>query len=207
MSHKLKNDIVSKKRIIFKKIVKYLLFIIAAIIISVIINIFVLEISVVDGRSMEKTLYSGERLIIFKLGYLFYNPGDKDVVVLRYKKGVKPFQSIFINLLSKKREISDPGMEIDYIKRIIGSHGDIIDLKYEKVYLNNKILEEPYVAGITHKKSLHYPLVIPEGKFFIMGDNRSMSRDSRDIGLIDKNEIIGQALLRIWPLTKIGIIK
>lgn len=202
-----KNDIVPQKRNIHKKILKFLLFIITAIFISIIVNNFVLEISVVDGNSMEKTLYSGERLIIFKLGYFFYNPGNKDIVVLRYKKGVNPLQSFFINKIQGKEKTADASIEIDYVKRIIGSQGDSIDLKYDKVYLNNKLLVEPYAVGITTKKVLNYPIEIPEGKFFILGDNRAASRDSRDIGLIDKREIIGKAIFRIWPLHKIGIIK
>jgi len=101
----------------------------------------------------------------------------------------------------------DTNLEIDYIKRIIGSQGDLIDLKYDRVYRNNQELEEPYAVGITNKKFLSYPIAIPPRKFFILGDNRSSSRDGRDMGLIDQGEIIGKAIFRIWPLYKIGIIK
>jgi signal peptidase I len=206
ISQVIKNNAVSKKRII-QKIIKILFFLIAAIVLSILINIFIFEIAVVEGISMEKTLYSGDRLIIVKLAYFFYSPENDDIIVLRYKTGMSPFLNFFIDKILGKKVMTNTDTEVDYIKRIIGSQGDVIDLKYDRVYLNNKILEEPYTSGITNKKSLTYPIIIPKQNFFIMGDNRSSSRDSRDIGVIDKNEIIGKAVFRIWPLDKIGIIK
>ncbi|MBN2735939.1 MAG: signal peptidase I [Spirochaetales bacterium] len=171
-----------------------ILFFLLAVLISMIINRFVLEIALVEGASMEPCLFSGERLIVFKLAYAFTEPKAQDIIVLHF-------------LPSDGVEKTENTMNLEYIKRIIGTPGDLIDLKYQQVYLNKDLLNESYAQGVTRQKKLLYPMEIHNNHCFVMGDNREYSRDSRDIGLVSTKYIIGKAVFRIWPLTKIGVIK
>ncbi|MEG0338646.1 MAG: signal peptidase I, partial [Oscillospiraceae bacterium] len=96
------------------------------------------------------------------------------------------------------------------VKRIIGIEGDILDINAEtsKVSINGEVLDEPYVNTLTSQgDKFDYPIVIPYGKIFVMGDNRAESLDSRSLGFIDKRDILGKVLLRLTPLSTAGKIK
>ena len=91
-----------------------------------------------------------------------------------------------------------------FIKRIIGVPGDEIDIQDAKVYVNDILLDEVYIKGDTIQRIVEYPVIVPKGKLFVMGDNRENSNDSRSFGFVDYNSIEGKALVRFWPLDKLG---
>jgi len=186
-----------------KEILQWVEAIIIAVVISMLIRGFVFETVLVDGPSMEKTLSSGDRLILFKAGYYFSPPKRGDIVVLQVHEGTLSFMPLLEKLPIFKKAIPDL-TEIDYIKRGIGVPGDTIEFKDGFVYVNGERLVEPYVQGLTY--GMERPIKVEENKVFVMGDNRLDSRDSRDIGLIDYDRIRGKAILRIWPLKAFGSI-
>lgn len=166
-----------------------------AIAIALFIRAYVFEPVLVSGHSMDNTLADGQRLFEYKLGYRYSSPKRGDIIVLKVKEGEK-------NLAG----LPDP-TEVDFIKRVIGLPGETIDIRDDGVYINGTKLDEPYAIGKTLPQSSKYPMQIPEGKVFVMGDNRERSSDSRVIGLIDINNIRGRAALRVWPLNSIGLLK
>ncbi|MDD6033562.1 MAG: signal peptidase I [Oscillospiraceae bacterium] len=138
----------------------------------------------VDGTSMDPTLKEGDRLII---SGLFYTPENGDIVVTSSKNGLnKPL-----------------------IKRVIAVAGQTVDIdKDGRLLVNGLILDEPYLeeSGPLDPGSLTFPLTVPEGCVFLLGDNREVSVDSRSgmVGMIDEKEIKGRVLLRFWPLNRLG---
>ena len=105
---------------------------------------------------------------------------------------------------------------IDYgkplVKRVIALGGDVVDIDFQTgaVTVNGETLEEPYIRELTLlDEGQTFPLTVPQGKLFLMGDNRCQSKDSRspEIGCIDERDILGKAILRIFPLQKIGVIQ
>lgn len=189
-----------KKKKLFIEIIEWILIIIAAIVLSVIIKDFFYEHYKVDQTSMHSTLYEGESLIVSKFNYRFSDPARRDIVVLEHQSGkLKGLAKILL-------PFPNPG-EIDYVKRIIGLPGEKIDIHDGKVYINNKALDESYIIPNSEPGNFNLPVVIPKDKYFVLGDNRPESRDSRDFGFIDRTQIKGKVVLRIWPLSKFGTIE
>ena len=90
------------------------------------------------------------------------------------------------------------------VKRIIGVPGDEIEFKNGYVYVNGNKVDEPYLTVVTAAKGLPYPLIVPDGTYFCLGDNRTVSYDSRDFGCVPYEKIEGKVLLRFWPMNKLG---
>jgi len=181
---------------VIKEAVQWLLAIVIAIVLALLIRGFVFEQALVVGDSMQDTLFDGQRLIVFKTGYFFSPPKRGDIVILKYQEGS-----------FKYLPIPDPN-EIDYIKRVIGVPGDEVDIRDGSVYINGEKLDEPYAKGITEPIAygIEFPLVVPENKVFVLGDNRENSSDSRQIGLIDFERIKGKAVFRVYPFNVFGSI-
>lgn len=193
-------------KIIIKEILGWVQAIIFAIIISLLIRAFIFETVYVDGSSMESTLKTGNRLVLYKLGYFFSPPKKGDIVVLQVNEGTFRFLPFLNKLPFAKRTIHTLG-ETDYIKRVIAVPGDEVDIKEGFVYINNIKQNELYVEeGTTYRRSVDFPLIVEENKVFVLGDNRQNSRDSREIGLVDFDKIKGKAIFRIWPLKCFGKI-
>jgi len=192
--------------ILFKEILGWIEAIVLAVVISLLVRAFVFETVYVDGSSMEHTLSSGDRLILYKLGYFFSPPKRGDIVVLQVNEGT--FRHFpFLNKLHIVKRALHGIDETDYIKRVIGVPGDEVDIRDGYVYINNEKLEEPYVGeGITYAGSIDLPIKVEEGTVFVLGDNRQNSRDSRELGLIEYDKIKGKAVYRVWPLDSFGSI-
>ena len=147
---------------------------------------FGLRVVQVDGHSMQPTLLNGERLLMTPLG----SPDYGDVVIVdSYIPYGKPL-----------------------VKRVIGKAGDTMDIDFTAgiVYRNGEALDEPYTAEPTYTyEGIDFPLTVPDNCLFIMGDNRNASKDSRsiDIGCVDTRDILGTALWRILPFSKIGAVQ
>lgn len=163
------------------------LYIIAAIILAVLIQSFVVRPFVVSGTSMDPVIHSGEYILIDQITYRMHDPERGDVVIFR----------------------APPEPTKYYIKRIIGLPGDTVKIKGTVITIINAqypeglVLQEPY---ITHTQSDDVEMKVPPGEYFVMGDNRSGSYDSRVWGTLPQTEIRGRAWLRLLPLTTINYL-
>ncbi len=153
-----------------------------ALILITLIFTFMFRLVNVDGTSMETTLYDRERLILSRLPY---TPERGDIVVISRGTDTEPL-----------------------IKRVIGVAGDTVAIDSEtgEVYLNGKILQEPYIEVSTSAELMKGEVTVPEGMVFVMGDNRSpgQSLDSRTFGCVEEERVIGKAVYRVSPINRFG---
>ncbi|GAB4526379.1 MAG: signal peptidase I [Anaerolineae bacterium] len=143
--------------------------------------------SVVHGRSMDPTLGEGQRLIISRLNYLFGEPQRGDIVVFNSPEPLNE---------------GEPPL----IKRLIGKPGDVVEIRDRLVYVNGEVLNEPYINEPCQSKCADNRWELGPEEYFMMGDNRNHSNDSRAFGVVPRENIIGEALFRFWPLDSIGSI-
>ena len=196
IKHEMDEIMKKNKAGILKEIMGWIIPILFAILVSGIIKAFIIIPVEVQQISMETTLHEGDKLLLYRTGYLLQEPQRGDIVVFTAAKGKfgKWFEIV---------PLPNPN-EIDYVKRVIGVAGDHIELIDGKVVLNNKVVEETYVKSETSAGLAGTSFDVPSDYVFVMGDNRSRSEDSRDFGFISVKQIKGKAILRIWPLKKIG---
>ena len=169
----------NKRSRIMAELKEYVQALIIAIIAAFFIITFVAQSFVVEGASMEPTLHNGERVLTEKVSYKFSTPNRGDIIVL--KRPGRPF-----------------------IKRIIAIEGDTLWISEGDVYLNGEVLDEPYIKEAT--KGTWGPYTVPEGKVFVMGDNRNNSDDSRiSVGYLDVKDIKGRAIFRFYPFDKMTV--
>ncbi len=178
-----------RKSFVFGEVLSYLLYFLGAIVVTIFILTFVGQRMVVNGPSMENTLFNGESVIVDKLSYKFSDPKRFDVVVFPYK-----FEE-----------------NTDFIKRIIGLPGEKVRIDFQgQIFINGEVLEEHYgKATIIDPGRAEKEITLGSDEYFVLGDNRNNSTDSRDpfVGNIKKTDFIGKAFARIWPLNKMGFIK
>ena len=170
----------NKIKKIIKEVYPYIIIVIAV----VTIRTFIITPVIVSGDSMLPNLNNGELLLVRKIGYDSNKIERFDIVVIKNGND-------------------------EIIKRIIGLPGEHITYKNNKLYVNDNLIQENYKFRKTNDFNLEEICTcssIPKGKYLVLGDNRPISKDSRQIGLIDEEDIIGKAIIRIWPLTKIGSI-
>ncbi len=157
-----------------------------AVVCVVILFTFFFRTAQVSGISMQNTLLDKDRLIISRA---LYTPTYGDIVV-----------------------ITKPNLEKEpLIKRIIATSGQTVDIDFEYgiVYVDGKALDEPYTKEPTHNRlDVKFPVTVPDGSVFVMGDNRNHSRDSRDstIFMVDERYILGKVILRMMPFNKAGFV-
>ncbi len=151
-----------------------------AVLISVGLNLFIVQVTEVRQRSMESTLLSGDRVLVSKIDYRIHLPERGDIIVFK-----PPIDT-----------------NIPYVKRVIGLPGDTIDLRDGMVVVNGKVLDEPYAFGQTTVRSgqVRFPFRVPQGQIFVLGDNRPVSGDSREWGAVPEDNIVGKVMLKFWPL-------
>ena len=173
----------NKERI--KKIIKNVYPYVIVVIVVVLIRTFIITPAVVDGPSMEPTLYDNNVILLNKLSYKL--------------NGIKRFDVVVVDWKGEK-----------IIKRVIGLPGEHVEYKDGNLYIDGFIVEEDFKHKETSDfklESIGY-LTIPGDKYFVVGDNRPNSTDSRlGVGLVDKEDILGHASIRIFPLNKINKIK
>jgi len=143
--------------------------------------VYVVSFGQVIGPSMNNTLNNGNIILVSKLHSKILTIKRNDIIAFDYS-GNK-----FL------------------IKRVIGIENDIISFKDNKLYINDKLVEEDYIIPIEIKDKTYD--VVPKDSYFVMGDNRGDSLDSRNFGFIKKSDIIGKVIFRIFPFDKIGIVK
>jgi len=155
----------------------------------IVVYLFVVQPNQIKGASMEPTFYNGNYIFTSKITYRLRKPERGDIVVFH----------------------SPRNKDIEYIKRIIGIPGDTILIKAPTVYVNGKPLSEPYISAQTTLIPGNFveegvPVEVPEDKYFVMGDNRPRSSDSREFGPVPSSSIVGLVFFRYFPADKIGSI-
>ncbi len=181
---------------------EYLQSILMAFFIAIVIMAFLGRSYMVEGASMEKTLFNSERVLVEKVSYYLGEPRRGDIVVLMNPRQQK-YGNWFLDTFGFVKDIFVVDMTTrPYIKRVIGVVGDTIEVRGGKAYLNGAMLEEPYVSEEIWWD--YGPTTVPEGYVFVMGDNRNHSDDSRgSVGFLETDRILGKAVVRFWPLNKI----
>jgi len=168
-------------------LVELIQFAFIALLIVIPVRYFIAQPFIVSGASMENTFHSGEYLIIDQISYRFEDPKRGDVIVFRYPQDPSKF----------------------FIKRIIGTPGDSISIVGDVVKVTPKgstealTLSEPYVKSMAENTNLTETL--GDREYFVMGDNRDSSSDSRVWGVLNKDKIIGKALVRLFPLNEVDL--
>jgi signal peptidase I len=156
--------------------------------IALLVEAFLIQAFWIPSPSMEPTLGVGDRVLVNKLSYNFHDVNRGDVVVFERPPGASTGEN---------------GEIKDLIKRVIAIGGETVEARDGNVYVNGKQIEENYLEPGTPTDNL--PLTtIPDGRVFVMGDNRTNSEDSRIFGPIDEDDIVGRAFIRVLPITDIG---
>ncbi|MCF2936985.1 signal peptidase I [Paenibacillus alkaliterrae] len=186
----------------YKEIVEWIKALVIAVVLVFLIRQFLFSPFIVDGPSMQPNFETGERLIVNKIIYAIREPKFGEVVVFDV-----------------------PEQDRKFIKRVIGVPGDTIRLEGDDLYINEKKIDEPYIKEAieaAHAKGELYNLAgpdsnfpnssnqemtVPEGAIFALGDNRRNSSDSRVIGFVTDDEVVGRADIIFWPLNKLEFIK
>lgn len=174
---------------IMKEILSTSIYLLVVLCAAYLIITYVGQRTQVSGSSMETTLSDGDNLLVDKITYRFSEPKRFDIIVF-------PFQY---------------DTDTYYIKRIIGMPGETVQIDYDgNIYINGSLLEESYGREVIQNPGrAAEPITLGEDEYFVMGDNRNNSSDSRDpsVGNIHRKDIIGRALVRIWPFSKFGVLK
>jgi signal peptidase I len=177
-----------KDRSGLRNIVEWVAIIAAALVVALVIKTFLFQAFYIPSESMEPTLRPGDRVLVNKLSYDLHGIHRGDIVVFKRPPA----------------EAGDPTIK-DLIKRVIGLPGETIEARDGQVYINGQPLKESYLPPGAVTTNLPLQKVGP-GQYFVMGDNRTNSKDSRYIGTIPGSLIVGRAFIRVWPISKIGLL-
>ena len=174
---------------IMKEILSTSIYLLVVLCAAYLIITYVGQRTQVSGSSIETTLSDGDNLLVDKITYRFSEPKRFDIIVF-------PFQY---------------DTDTYYIKRIIGMPGETVQIDYDgNIYINGSLLEESYGREVIQNPGrAAEPITLGKDEYFVMGDNRNNSSDSRDpsVGNIHRKDIIGRAWVRIWPFSKFGVLK
>ncbi len=176
---------------VMKEMISTLVYLLGVLCLTWLVITFVGQRTEVDGSSMEPMLSNGDNLIVDKISYRFRDPQRYDIIVFPFQYQENTY----------------------YIKRIIGLPGETVQIDQQgNIYINGELLQENYGREVIRADTVGIaanPIVLGEDGYFVMGDNRNNSTDSRTeiVGNIRRGDIIGRAWVRIWPLDKIGVLK
>jgi len=152
------------------------------------IQAFIFSLAIVNGSSMEPTLFNKQWLFSNKIIYYISSPKTGEIVVLNNpNKAMNPTEKYFV-------------------KRVVGQPGDTIEIADGKLYRNGQLIEEKYIDSVIEGDA-QIKVVVPEGMYYVMGDNRKLNRsnDSRSFGAIAKKEIVGRIDAKLWPIKEFKI--
>ncbi len=172
-----------------KDVLSTSLYLLVVLFVTFLVVTYVGQRTKVAGASMEPMLSDGDNLIVDKISYRFSDPERFDVIVFPFRYAEKTY----------------------YIKRVIGLPGETVFIDEEgNIYINGELLEESYGKEVIADPGRAYEMItLGEDEYFVLGDNRNNSSDSRDpvVGNIHRDEFVGKAWMRIWPFEKMGMIK
>ena len=171
--------------------------IVGALIVAVLVKSFLIQVFWIPSESMLDTLQIGDRVIVNKLSYRIGEPGRGDVVVFE----PETFESESIVTKVSRNLLESVGLrtpESDLIKRVIGLPGEAITISENQVYVDDRPLDEPYLPPNVRMGDFG-PITVPDDSYFVMGDNRGSSNDSRRFGSIAGERIVGRAFYVVWP--------
>lgn len=171
--------------------------VVGALIVAVLVKSFLIQVFWIPSGSMKETLQVGDRVIVNKLAYRVGEPSRGDVVV--FEPETLERESLVTKV--SRNLLESVGLrtpQSDLIKRIIGLPGETIELRDNQVYIDGLPIDEPYLPPNMQNDDFG-PQMIPAGHYFVMGDNRSSSRDSRVFGPIAGDRIVGRAFAVVWP--------
>lgn len=180
---------VEKETSVLRETISFVIYIGIVFLLTYLVIHYVGQRTQVSGSSMEATLSDGDNLIVDKISYRFHDPERFDIIVFPYKYEKNTF----------------------YIKRIIGLPGETVQIDTDgNIYIDGEILKESYGREVMLSPGeAEEPIVLKEDEYFVLGDNRNASSDSRDpsVGKILGKDIVGRAWVRLYPFDKIGFIK
>ncbi len=184
----------NKKKSMGRELMEWVEAIVIAVLAALVIRSFVFTVVRVDGSSMNNTLANNDRLIVWRLGY---EPEQGDIVIFAPES-----KNTDTNVLNR----------IYWVKRVIATEGQHVDIDYAEnaVYVDGEKLDEPYIAEPMEQPQSPNTITsidLQEGELFLMGDNRNNSQDSRYIGAVKKEDLVGRAVLRFWPFGSFGGVK
>lgn len=177
-----------KEKSVLRELVGWLVYILVIVAVTWLVVTFVGQRTRVSGQSMEITLHDGDNLIVDKISFRFRDPKRFEIIVFPYKYEENTY----------------------YIKRIMGLPGETVQVKDGYLYINGEKLEENYGIELMNSAGIAAePIVLGEDEYFVLGDNRNHSSDSREpkVGVIKREDLLGRAWIRIWPLDEFGAIK
>lgn len=178
-------DAESRRQARRRSLIEWGAILVIAVVAAIVLRTWVIQPYFIPSGSMEPTLHIGDKVLVDKLSYHLHGLHRGDVVV--FKKPASDY---------------DPGVSV-LIKRVIGLPGETISARDGQIYIDGKYLPEPWLPKGDYTANFG-PDYIKSGCYFMMGDNRGNSEDSRDIGCIPRNLIIGRAFVIVWPPSQIG---
>ncbi|MFA7468660.1 MAG: signal peptidase I [Desulfotomaculaceae bacterium] len=155
-----------------------------AVLLAVLIRMFLFQPFIIPSESMYPTLQISDRIMVNKLSYHLGDPGRGDVIVFKYPM--------------------DPSR--DFVKRLIAVGGETIEVRDNVIYINGNAVSEEYLPPDLIMNGDFGPVEVPPGTYFMMGDNRNSSEDSRSWGMLPEENIIGKAVVIYWPVNRIGLL-
>ena len=171
-----------------RNLIEWLMAVLLAVLLFFFLRAFLLQTAHVVGNSMEPTLNHGDYVLLSKAGYIFSDPMPGDIVAFPYQQNPSEY----------------------YIKRVIGCPGDVIDFEDSHFIINGVPLNDGFSdADIISQGDIRYPLTVEDGLYFVLGDNRNGSKDSRyhSVGCVPKAQMLGKVVFRTMPFRLIGPVK
>ncbi len=167
-----------------RNLVEWVVVVGGALLVAVVVKAFLLQAFYIPSPSMVPTLHVNDRVLVNKLSYKLHDVRRGDVIVFKSPQVVA---------------------EKDLIKRVIGLPGDTVETRDGEIVVNDKVLDEPYLPSDVGTGPME-KITVPPGHYWMMGDNRGNSSDSRVFGAIPESSIIGRAFVKVWPITAFGFL-
>ena len=187
--------------------IEFPVLILVALGVAILIKTFLFQAFYIPSSSMEDTLQINDRVLVNKLTYRFGDVARGDVIVFDDPRGgfEEPAESVFESATRNVLEsigLATPRSE--FIKRVIGLPGDVVEGRDGAIHVNGSRLDEPYLKDPGYQIAPFGPVTIQPGQLFVMGDNRASSQDSRFFGPIPEEDVVGKAFVIIWPPSRWG---
>lgn len=170
-----------------RTVVEWIGLVACALLVAFVVKTFVFQAFYIPSESMVPTLAVGDRVLVNKLADRFGDPNRFDIEVFLAPKG------------TETAEIKD------LVKRVVGMPGETIEGRDGRIYIDGRLLDEPFLPPGTQSRTFG-PVEVPPGHYFMLGDNRQFSKDSTYFGPIPRSSMIGRVFVRIWPLSRIGFL-